>query len=723
MDLNQVLKGLDDLFENHQLDKVEPYLDEQLNQAVAENDFGAAVSILNEMLGFARETSQYDKCEKYAEQALNLMENSPYKGTLSHATTLLNVATALRAAGKLEQSGERYSQVEAIYKIQLSDDDYQYASLYNNKGLLFEEMQEYEKAADSFRRAISIVSAYEGNEYYQAVSYANLANAEVVLAQYQQAAEHAAKAIDIFDELNVADSHKGAALAAFGEVYLAKGDREKAIDCYEQAKTCIYQHIGKNVSYYRVEERLKELKAQEQDNEEPKSENSKGIKSEEAKEIKGEKVKKSESEKSKVPEGEEKEEKITGAQLCREYYEKYGAQMLEQQFPDYVSKIAVGHVGEGSDCFGFDDVVSQDHDFGPGFSMWVSKSTFDEIGEKLQKAYMELPGEYKGFSRVTSKSGSERFGVCVVEDFYKRVLAGEIPKQEQDYLSLEDCYLAAAVNGQVYRDEEGLFTAIREKLRQGYPEGVKLLKLAQKVALFGQNGQYNYERCAKRGEWTAALLAKSEALRLSMQIVYLLSGCYAPHDKWLHRGIQQVSSPMYDLTEKLTQCDLKDIEKNVRLLEEIALLILEMLKNQFYVTSQGDFLPDLAVEIARRGQLSMMPEKELIEAVVSLEKEHLEKECIEKEHTEKMDSERFYSLWTKNLLVQYCYDMENQQMYALKGIQIPEQRRKIEDAILEIEKNESERNAGYTDFLENRIHEFSDAMLVQYGRYAASKQG
>jgi tetratricopeptide (TPR) repeat protein len=692
MDMNQVLEGLDELFETHQLDRVEGYLEEQLMQAVEENDLGAMISILNEMLGFARETSQYDKCQVYAAQALRLIENSPYKGTLSHATTLLNVATAMRAAGQLEQSQERYAQVEAIYKEQLPENDYQYAGLYNNKGLLFEEMQEYENAAQSFAHAIEIISCYEGNEYYQAVSYANLANAQVVLGQYEQAAEHAQRAIDIFDDLGVADSHKGAALAAFGEVHQARGKLDKAIVCYEQARDCILNHIGKNASYYRVEERLKELK--------------------------------------KLNGG----EAITGAALCREYYEKYGAPMLLEQFPEYVSKIAVGHVGEGSDCFGFDDDISRDHDFGPGFSMWVSQSTYDAIGDKLQQAYMALPEEYKGYRRVTSGSGSERFGVCVVDDFYKRVLAGSLPVKDNDYLSLEDCYLAAAVNGEVYRDDEGIFTAIREKLKLGYPEGVKLLKLAQRTALFGQNGQYNYERCAKRGEWTGALLAKGEALRLSMQIVYLMSGSYAPHDKWLHRGLEHIHPKMYSLIEKLTQCELTNVEENVKLLENVAQLILELLKGEFYVTAKGDFLPDLAVEIARRGQLSMMSNEELAASVISLEEDYKKEAGMTELSKEEAEDCRkaFFGTWTKGLLVQYRYDLENRQVYTLRGKDVPQQRMKIVDTILEVErdriekdgveKHSAEKDTDYMKFLEERIYVFSDAMLVQYGRYAASKQ-
>jgi len=688
MDLNQVFQGLDALFEEHRLDEVEDYLAEQLNQAVSENDLGSMVSILNEMLGFARETSQYDKCEIYGSQALKLIENSPYKGTISHATTLLNVANAKRAGGKLEESLAVYERAEQIYKEQLPEKDYQFASLYNNKGLLYEEMQEFEKAAHAFGQAIDIVSAYEGNEYYQAVSYANMANAKVMLKSFNEAREYAKNAITLFDSLGVRDSHKGAALAAFGEICQAEGNTEEAISYYEQAKECIFYHIGKNTSYYRVKERLEQLKKNG------------GTASSMEESIK--------SEKNTEDQALDGIKRISGARLCREYYEQYGAPMIAEKFQDYESKIAVGHVGEGSDCFGFDDELSTDHDFGPGFSMWVSKDTYDEIGEELQKAYMALPDEYKGYKRVHSSHGRERFGVCMIEDFYERVLSGgHLPQKEKDYLNLEDCYLAAAVNGEVYKDDEGQFTNIRSRLKAGYPEGVKLLKLAQKAALYGQNGQYNYARCAARGEWTAAFLAKADALRLAMQTVYLLAGVYAPHDKWLHRGLRDIHPDIYKKIGQLIEVDLKDVEKNSRNLEEIARILITMLRQQFYVTTEGDFLPDLAVEIARRGQLMMLSKEELLCSIYKM-------------------SGNIHSVspWLEEipayLLVQYRYDLEQGNQYSLTGAVVPEQRRKIVDTILDIVSEE--KPEAYIVALKQEIEHFSDAMLVQYGRYLAKSR-
>ena len=56
---------------------------------------------------------------------------------------------------------------------------------------------------------------------------------------------------------------------------------------------------------------------------------------------------------------------MKGLELCELYYKEVGAPMIAGKFPGYEEKIAVGLVGDGSECFGYDDELSRDHDWGP----------------------------------------------------------------------------------------------------------------------------------------------------------------------------------------------------------------------------------------------------------------------------------------------------------------------------------------------------------------------
>ena len=62
---------------------------------------------------------------------------------------------------------------------------------------------------------------------------------------------------------------------------------------------------------------------------------------------------------------------MKGLQLSKEYFETYGKPMLENEFSHLLPYLAAGLFGEGSECFGFDDEVSTDHDFEPGFCIFL----------------------------------------------------------------------------------------------------------------------------------------------------------------------------------------------------------------------------------------------------------------------------------------------------------------------------------------------------------------
>ena len=88
---------------------------------------------------------------------------------------------------------------------------------------------------------------------------------------------------------------------------------------------------------------------------------------------------------------------MTGQQLARQYYETLGRPALAAHFPALVPRMAVGLAGEGSECFGFDDALSRDHDWGAGFCIWLEEDDFRQYGAQVQAVYDSLPAEKAGF--------------------------------------------------------------------------------------------------------------------------------------------------------------------------------------------------------------------------------------------------------------------------------------------------------------------------------------
>lgn len=231
---------------------------------------------------------------------------------------------------------------------------------------------------------------------------------------------------------------------------------------------------------------------------------------------------------------------MKGIEIARAYYERHGKPVIAEKFADDYNKMAFGLVGEGSECFGFDDDISKDHDFEAGFCIWLTREDWQRFGFELERVYAKLPREFMGLRRsIINPVGGKRRGVFVIGDFYDKFLGSEsTPKELMHWLSIPPCALACAVNGEVFADGSGEFSKIRAELAQGYPEDVRLKKLAAHIALMGQAGQYNYERCLKRGEYGAAGLALNEFVKHAISAAYLINNAYEPFYKWAFRGMR-----------------------------------------------------------------------------------------------------------------------------------------------------------------------------------------
>ena len=112
---------------------------------------------------------------------------------------------------------------------------------------------------------------------------------------------------------------------------------------------------------------------------------------------------------------------MKGLELSRAYFRECGLPVLREQFPDVLPQLAFGLAGSGSECLGFDDEVSRDHDFEPGFCIFLPGE--DEVGRRteflLERAYAKLPKEFMGLRRAMIQPvGGARHGVIRMENFF-----------------------------------------------------------------------------------------------------------------------------------------------------------------------------------------------------------------------------------------------------------------------------------------------------------------
>ena len=234
---------------------------------------------------------------------------------------------------------------------------------------------------------------------------------------------------------------------------------------------------------------------------------------------------------------------MKGMELARGYYGTWGAPMIRAQFPEYEEIIAAALTGSGSECFGFDDEISRDHDFEPGFCLFLPGEDIVDRSTafRLERAYAKLPAEFEGFRRQKmGPVGGHRHGVFRLEEYFTEKIGCPAEEMTMDrWLRTPEYALAEAVNGQIFRDDAGLLTDCRQALME-MPEDARRKRLAGRIFLMAQSGQYNYRRCLAHGERGAARLAAAEFVQNALSALFLLQGRYMPYYKWSFRAAREL---------------------------------------------------------------------------------------------------------------------------------------------------------------------------------------
>lgn len=675
MDLNQILTQYDSMFGKNSLPEIEEYLVDVITEAKEKSEMGILVTLINEIIGFYRDTTQKEKALHYCEQLQQILKEMQLEGRIDYATSLLNVANAYRQFGLFEESLDLYRIVETTYDGQVSKNDFMFASLYNNWSLLYQEMGDFEAARDLLKKALVIADSYDEAVIPQATTRTNLAATLLQIRTkeaYQEAVVYLSEALAVFEKDGGRDFHYGAALVAMGDAYCFQKEYEKAVPYYEKGLSELEKHVGKTDNYARVMEKYEFAKSR----------------SGESKEVLA----------KKTEDKAEKEAWVSNLERSRTFYETYGKEMIHTKFLEYEERIAVGLVGEGSDCFGFDDVISADHDYETGFCMWLAEADYEQIGDALQQEYENLVRQY------VSRDSQDLFlqnrrGVFSINGFYDNLLGTaldyeEMTKEEEIggsfdiqipnfWERMEEHQLAAAVNGDVFYDGLGIFTAVRKQLTHYYPEMVWRKKLAQSLHDFSQYAQSNYARMMARKDAVTSGICVGKAIEAAMDLVYLLRREFAPYYKWKKKGLEKIAMrrdafllvheilpllervailPVQTLAWERVEYDsslVNEKDECVVAFEEIAACILQEMVRQGLTDGTDLFLENHIRSVLRGKNM------DLVEAIVQLEWKQFDKVqneggragCQDDYQTFSIMRKSQYMTWPEELLSSFYGDL------------------------------------------------------------------
>ncbi len=527
------LERMEDLEEN--LEMV-PLYDEALN--LSKDIYGKynlkTLEIYNNYGGHLRNLGLYDRAEQLLREAIVCAEHVRGVSHPDYATTLVNLANLLRMMKQYKESESLFKRALALYGNTIGNKHFLYVGAANNLGLLYFDMGKKEEALPYF---LHCIKELEGKAEYKipyAITLHNLVEIYKYQGKRQLAKDTLKKEIAIYKEMQYEGTVLyAAALNSLGIIYYEEGDYEAAYREMKESVDIARVHLGEaSESYKHGSKNLKMIE---------------------------EKMKKTyESTKKPIKEA---IHPMKGLELCKAYFYEVCYPVLEREFKTYLPRMAAGLIGEGSECYGFDDVLSQDHDFGPAFQIFIPKEDMPIYGEQLKVRLSRLPKKFKGFERKEEEYGQGRTGVFAIEDFYKKFIAVEkVPDNINIWRQIPEYALSTVTNGEVFFDNYGRFSQIREDLKKGYPEAVRLKKIAARLMKMAQSGQYNFPRCLKRKEYVAAQLALTEFMQTAMSLIYLLNHTYSPYYKWIHKGMANLpvlGEKTYEKMDRLAGLSLK----------------------------------------------------------------------------------------------------------------------------------------------------------------------
>ena len=241
-----------------------------------------------------------------------------------------------------------------------------------------------------------------------------------------------------------------------------------------------------------------------------------------------------------------------GMALSREYFFEVAEPLLKRDFPTLYPRLAAGLVGNGSECFGYDDELSRDHDWGVDFHIWTGDDDAGAIPALRSWKSELLDAHPPRYPRARSEYGAH-IGVMTCGDFYSSLIgAAKGPQNQKEWLRVPEENLALAVNGGVYLDGTGEFVRTREYLLGYYPEDIRLKKISAKCMALAQTGQYNYDRTAKRGDPVTLTGVLSRYIDAALAMTFLLNRVYKPYYKWAHRAARDLPILGADTTRLLS---------------------------------------------------------------------------------------------------------------------------------------------------------------------------
>ena len=173
----RIAEKLDEYMSRRDYAGAERHLLYWMEEARLGRDKRGQLMLANELIGHYRKTGEREKAFARVDEALALLDELDFDGSLSAGTSYVNAATACSAFGENERALALFEKARAIYEAAPAVRPELLGVLYNNLALACKALGRYDEAFALYDRAMEQMGKLPGGKLEQAITCLNIADA------------------------------------------------------------------------------------------------------------------------------------------------------------------------------------------------------------------------------------------------------------------------------------------------------------------------------------------------------------------------------------------------------------------------------------------------------------------------------------------------------------------------------------------------------------------
>jgi hypothetical protein len=192
-------------------------------------------------------------------------------------------------------------------------------------------------------------------------------------------------------------------------------------------------------------------------------------------------------------------------------------------------------MGPGSEVLGYDTEMSADHDWGPRVYLFLNEQDIRHTEQIQSSLHERAPKRFYGFPidiRMSVFTTVPRFiesGLAINKD--ERL-------ESVDWLTFSSQSLLEITRGEVYRDDNGQLSELREQFDY-YPHDIWLYLMASSWQRIGQE-EHLMLRSGFTGDELGSAIIASRLVRDIINLCFLMERQYAPYPKWFGTAFKRL---------------------------------------------------------------------------------------------------------------------------------------------------------------------------------------